>query len=235
MKLTVWQLIKEDFGVPYERDPAIHSKFEIFFNYPGVWAVIWYRIAHFLYIKNFKRLSRIISGVTQMFCGVDIHPAAKIGRKLFIDHATGVVIGETAIVGNDVTIYQQVTLGGVELTQTKRHPTVKDYAVIGAGAKVLGNITIGKNAKVGANSVVIRDVADDCTAVGIPAKTIIKGGAKSPLSHNKLPDIDKELFKYLLKRISILENALINNDKDIINKDEELNHIYQAYLNSMEK
>jgi serine O-acetyltransferase len=123
----------------------------------------------------------------------------------------------------------------VELTDEKRHPTIKNSAVIGTGAKVLGNITIGENSKVGANSVVVKDVPDDTTAVGVPARNITKGTIKSPLSHNKLPDIDRELFGYLVKRISILENAIVSGDTNFIEKDKELDDIYQAFIKSMEK
>lgn len=233
--MTLIQQIKEDFSVPYQRDPAMHSRLEVIFNYPGVWAVVWHRIAHKLYTHNYKRLGRLVSAIGALTCMVDIHPAATIGRRLFIDHGIGVVIGETAEIGNDVTIYQQVTLGGVELTDEKRHPTIKDGAVIGAGAKVLGNITIGENAKIGANSVVVKNVPDDTTAVGVPARNITKGTIKSPLSHNKLPDIDRELFTYLVKRIAILEEAIITGDTDFIEKDRELEDIYQAFIKSMEK
>jgi len=233
--INVFKLIKEDFFVPYSRDPAIHSRFEIFFNYPGVWAVVLHRVAHFFYTRGFKRTARFISAITRFLCFIDIHPAAKIGRRLFIDHGLGVVIGETAIVGDDVTIYQQVTLGGVELTPNKRHPTIKNGVVIGAGAKVLGNITVGENVKIGANSVVVKDVPDNTTAVGIPARNIIKGrAATSLLSHNKLPDIDKELFAYLVKRITVLEKALIFGNKDFIKEDEELDKIYENFIKAIE-
>ena len=134
--MGLWSEIKMDFYVPVKRDPALHGKCEIFFNYPGVWAVIWYRIANRLYKLNYKRFSRLISGVSSLITRVDIHPAATIGKELFIDHAFGVVIGETAIIRDHVTIYQGVTLGGVELSQTKRHPTLEDNVVIGAGAKI---------------------------------------------------------------------------------------------------
>ena len=228
-------LIKEDFSIPFQRDPAMNSRLEVIFNYPGIWAVVWHRIAHALYCKKFKRLGRLVSAIGAITCNVDIHPAATIGRRLFIDHAFGVVIGETAEIGDDVTIYQGVTLGGVELTKSKRHPTIKNGAVIGAGAKILGNIIVGENAKIGANSVVIKNVPDDTTAVGIPARNITKGAVKSPMSHNKLPDIDRELFGYLLKRFKILEEAIITGDTDFIEKDKELDHIYQAFIESMEK
>ncbi len=225
--------IKEDFSIVWERDPAIHSKLELFTNYPGVWSIFWYRIAHRLYTKGFRILARMIMGINQIFTGIDIHPAAKIGRRVFIDHGIGVVIGETTEIGDDVLIYQQVTLGGVSLSHGKRHPTIEDGVVIGAGAKVLGNITIGKNAKIGANSVVVKDVPPESTAVGIPARVVSKGLDKGKLSHNKLPDIDKELFEYLLKRFALLEHAYLNGDKELLKKEEELDTIYQEFLKSM--
>jgi serine O-acetyltransferase len=164
---------------------------------------------------------------------VDIHPAAVIGRRLFIDHAMGVVIGETAIVGDDVTIYQQVTLGGVELVVTKRHPTIEDGVVIGAGAKVLGNITIGKNAKIGANSVVVRDVPAESTAVGIPARiTGVEGGK---FDHHKLPDIEKEMFAYLIRRIKILEDSLVSCKTGFDEKDKELDTVFEELIKTMQK
>ena len=233
--MNLFKLIQEDFSVAYLRDPAIHSKVEVFLNYPGIWAVVWYRFAHFFHAKGFKKISRFISAIGGFLCAIDIHPGAQIGRRLFIDHGVGVVIGETTIIEDDVTLYQQVTLGGVELTPHKRHPTVKEGAVIGAGAKVLGNITIGKNAKIGANSVIVKDVPDNTTAVGIPARNIIKGrAASSPLAHNKLPDIDKELFAYLVKRIAVLEKAIISGNKDFVKEDKELDNIYEAFIKAID-
>ena len=205
--MSFFALIKEDLSVAFQRDPAIKTKWELLFNYPGIWAVMWHRVASALYKRGFKLLARFVAGIAQFFCMVDIHPAATIGRRLFIDHAMGVVIGETTIVGDDVTIYQQVTLGGVELTQAKRHPTVEDGVVVGAGAKVLGNITIGKNAKIGANSVVVRNVPAGCTAVGIPARVTGADGGK--FDHHKLPDIEKEMFAYLVKRLKAIEDSLV--------------------------
>ena len=159
-KLSLWQLIKEDFSVPKLNDPVLDSNFELFFNYPGVWAIINHRVANKLYYKGFKKLSRAVAGMSSFFTKTDIHPAATIGRRVFIDHAIGVVIGATAIVEDDVLIYQGVTLGGVSLNKGKRHPTIKSNVVIGSGAKILGNITIGSNSKIGANSVVVVDVPD---------------------------------------------------------------------------
>ncbi|HHD77695.1 MAG TPA: serine O-acetyltransferase [Campylobacteraceae bacterium] len=234
-KISLWQLIKEDLQTPWVNDPAIRSRFEIFFNYPGIWTIIHYRVAHALYNRGFHFLSRILMGITQMITNIDIHPRCKIGRRVFIDHGFGVVIGETAEIGDDVLIYQGVTLGGVSLDKdVKRHPTVKNGAVISAGAKVLGNITIGKNAKVGANSVVIKNVPDDSTAVGIPARIIRKGKDQSQLSHNKIPDINKELFIYLSKRIALLEEAISSHHEEIIPKrEEELEQIYKEFISSM--
>ena len=232
-KISFWRQIKEDFAIVWERDPAIHSPFELLTNYPGVWSIFWYRIAHRLYNWGLKVPARMLMGLNQIFTGIDIHPAAKIGRRVFIDHGIGVVIGETTEIGNDVLIYQQVTLGGVSLTHGKRHPTIEDGVVIGAGAKVLGNITIGKNSKIGANSVVVKDVPPDSTAVGIPARVVQKGLDRSLLSHNKLPDIDKELFEYLIKRVAIIEHALETGNKDILKEEEELEHIYEAFIKSM--
>jgi len=238
--ISIWQTIKEDFSQPIKNDPALNSKFELFFNYPGVWALVHYRFAHKLYKNHFKLLARIIMGFTQIITNIDLHPAASIGRRVFFDHAFGLVIGETAIVGDDVLVYQGVTLGGVNLNRgVKRHPTILSGAVIGAGAKVLGDITIGHNARIGSNSVVVKDVPDDLTAVGIPARVITKGRDKNPMAHNKIPDINKELFGYLFKRLEILENALKScGDKeckkqDVFEKDEELEKIYDLYINTI--
>ena len=223
----------EDINSVYKNDPAIHSRIEIFFNYPGVWAISNYRIANWFYKKGFRLLARVWMGVSQIFTNIDIHPAATIGRRVFIDHGIGVVIGETAIIGDDVTIYQGVTLGGVSLSSGKRHPTIESGVVIGAGAKVLGNITVGYNSKIGANSVVIKSVPPESTAVGIPARVVTKGRDKSPLSHNKLPDINKELFEYLLKRVAVIEHILAPEHKELLEEDQKLDEIYKAFLKSM--
>jgi len=231
--MGIYSDIKEDFSNAYKNDPALNSKIDFLFNYPGVWAIAWYRIAHRLYNSNFKRLARIIMGFTQIMTNIDIHPAATIGQRVFIDHGTGVVIGETSVIEDDVLIYQGVTLGGVSLIQGKRHPTIKRGAVIGAGAKVLGNITIGEFAKIGANSVVVKEVPDCSTAIGIPAHVIEKGRCKDPFMHNMLPDINKEMFEYLLKRVAILEHILVEDNKNVLEEDLELENIYESFIKAM--
>ena len=224
--------IKKDFLAVKTRDPAFKNTIELFYAYPGVWALITYRIANSIYKKGFKRLARFIMAINQFITNIDIHPGASIGENVFIDHGIGVVIGETTIIGNNVTIYQGVTLGGVSLNPGKRHPTIEDDVIIGAGAKILGNIVIGKGSKIGANSVVVKDVPPYSTVVGIPGK-IIKRKDFTPLSHNKLPDIEKELFEYLMDRIKVLEDAIINEDKNIIEKDEEIEKKYREYIEAL--
>ena len=150
-----------------QRDPAARNNLEILLLYSGVHAVLWYRISHFFYRIKFKFLARWIMTFTRFRTGIEIHPAAQIGKNLFIDHGMGVVIGETAVIGDNCTIYQGVTLGGTGKEHNKRHPTLGDNVIVGAGAKVLGNISIGNNVKIGANSVVLKDVPDNCTVVGV--------------------------------------------------------------------
>ncbi len=233
-KLSLWAQIKEDFSVPKLNDPALDSNVELFFNYPGVWAIVNHRIANRLYNRGWKRLSRVLVGFSSLFTKTDIHPAATIGRRVFIDHAIGVVIGATTIIEDDVLIYQGVTLGGVSLDKGKRHPTIKSNVVVGSGAKVLGNITIGKNSKIGANSVVVCDVPKNSTAVGVPAKIIKRDDRHTKLGHNNLPDINKEMFKYLIERIHILEVALKEEDGiDVSSKDKTLEEEYTKFIDAM--
>jgi serine O-acetyltransferase len=233
-ELGLWKQIKEDFSVPKLNDPALDSSFELFFNYPGVWAVINHRIANRLYNKGYKKIARVLVGICSLFSKTDIHPAATIGRRVFIDHAIGVVIGATAIIEEDVLIYQNVTLGGVSLDKGKRHPTVRANVVIGSGAKVLGNITIGKNSKVGANSVVVCDVPKSSTAVGVPARIIKRDNKNCKLAHGDLPDINKEMFKYLIERIHILEEAVKEGDGiDVSDKDKRLEEDYTKFIKAM--
>ncbi|MDQ7043393.1 MAG: serine O-acetyltransferase [Sulfurimonas sp.] len=232
--MGLYNQIKEDFSNAYKNDPALNSKIDFLFNYPGVWAIAWYRVAHKLHTSNFKRLSRMIMGLTQIFTHIDIHPAATIGRRVFIDHGIGVVIGETSIIEDDVLIYQGVTLGGVSLDCGKRHPTIRQGAVLGAGAKILGNIEIGEYSKIGANSVVVKEVPSCSTAIGVPAHVIAKGRCKDPFMHNMLPDINKEMFEYMLKRVAILEHILVEDNKELLEQDLELEHIYESFIKSMQ-
>jgi len=233
--VNTFSLIKEDFTNVKKNDPALHSTFELFFNYPGLWALFFHRIAHWFYNKGLRFIPRFISAIGQFLTVIDIHPAATIGHRVFIDHGVGVVIGETTIIGDDVIIYQQVTLGGVSTSKGKRHPTLENNVVIGAGAKILGNITIGENSKVGANSVVVKNVPAESTAIGIPARVLKRGFDKTPLSHNKIPDVNKEIFEYLLKRIEVLENALPKGkQEDIKKKDHDLEKLYDNFIHSMD-
>ncbi|MDD5051247.1 MAG: serine O-acetyltransferase [Sulfuricurvum sp.] len=225
--------IAEDFSNVYKNDPAISSRIELFFNYPGVWAIFWYRISNRLYRSGFRSFARIIMGLNQIVTNIDIHPGATIGRRVFIDHGFGVVIGQTTVIEDDVLIYQGVTLGGVSLVAGKRHPTIRSGVVIGAGAKVLGNITIGINSKIGANSVVVREVPDNSTAIGIPAHVIQKGRDKDPFSHNKLPDINKEMFEYLLRRVAVLEHYMVQDNTEILEQDLQLENIYESFIKAM--
>jgi serine O-acetyltransferase len=178
-------LIREDVATVMEHDPAAKSRLEVFLCYSGLHAVWLYRINHWLWNRHFFLLGRVLSQFARFLTGVEIHPAAKIGRRLFIDHALGVVIGETAIVGDDVTLYQGVTLGGTGKEQGKRHPTIEDGVVAGSGAKILGNITVGKNCRIGAGSVVLRNVPEDSTVVGVPGHIIFREGKRVVITDPK--------------------------------------------------
>ncbi|VBB69272.1 Serine acetyltransferase [invertebrate metagenome] len=174
-----FQRLMEDIDSIIARDPAARSRLEVACCYPGFHALLLYRLAHLLWQWHFRLLARIISHLAKIFTGVEIHPGAVLGKRLFIDHATGVVIGETAKVGNDVTLYQGVTLGGTHLHKGKRHPTIQDGVIVGAGAQVLGPLTVGTGARIGANAVVITDVAQGATMVGIPAKIVMRNSNES--------------------------------------------------------
>ena len=212
-KISFWQHVREDATVIFKNDPAIKSKIELFFCYPGLFSLINYRIANKLYNRGFRLLARFIMAINQFITNIDIHPACSIGRRVFIDHCIGIVIGETAIIEDDVLIYQGVTIGGVSLKKGKRHPTIKKSVVIGAGAKILGNITIGENAKIGANSVVVKDVEANATAVGIPAKSVSQNSSDDKLDHDQIPDITKKLIEELSNRVAILEDSISKNIK----------------------
>ncbi|WP_059174167.1 serine O-acetyltransferase [Bacillus sp. FJAT-27445] len=202
--------IREDIDVVFEQDPAARSTFEVVLTYSGLHAIWAHRIAHALFKRKFFFLARLISQISRFFTGIEIHPGAIIGRRFFIDHGMGVVIGETCEIGNNVTVYQGVTLGGTGKEKGKRHPTILNNALIAAGAKVLGSITIGEHAKIGAGSVVLKDVPAHSTVVGIPGKIVIQNGVKvgRELDHTDLPDPTGDRFKELEKELSLLKEEL---------------------------
>jgi serine O-acetyltransferase len=207
----VWSLIGEDVDSVFKRDPAARTRFEVYTTYPGVHAVILYRLAHPLWRRRLRFLPRLISYVGRIWTSIDIHPGATIGRRFFIDHGAGVVIGETAEIGEDVTLYHGVTLGGTSWRKGKRHPTLGDGCVVGAGAKILGPVSLGRKVKVGANSVVIGNVPDERTVVGIPAKVVQTRRSDNPnphgvdLDHHLIPDPVAGAIACLLDRIRLLE------------------------------
>ena len=195
-----------DFRIIFERDPAARNWLEVVFCYPGLQALVFHRFAHLLYLSRLPFVPRLISHIARGLTGIEIHPGAQIGLGVFIDHGMGVVIGETAIIGDYALIYQGVTLGGTGKQSGKRHPTIGKNVVVGAGAKVLGNLNIGDDVRIGAGSVVLRDVPSDCTVVGIPGRIIYKSGVRvNPLEHGSLPDSEAEVIRVLLDRIESLE------------------------------
>lgn len=201
--------IKEDIETIFKRDPAAKSSVEILFCYPGFHAMMFHHLSSYLWSRHLYFLGRFISHIARFLTGIEIHPGAKIGRRFFIDHGGGVVIGETAEIGDDVTIYQGVTLGGTSLLKVKRHPTIENCVVIGAGAKVLGNITIGHDSRIGSGSVVVRDAPPNSTIVGIPGKIMKrKMNNHSIKLEHKVPDIEGELYASLLQRVETIENAM---------------------------
>ena len=193
-----------------QRDPAARSDLEIVLTYPGLHAVALYRISSRLRARNLHTLARVVSHVGRFLTGIEIHPGATIGERLFIDHGMGVVIGETAVVGDDVTLYQGVTLGGTGKHRGKRHPTLGNGVIVGAGAKVLGDVTVGDGARVGGGAVVVKDVPPDTTAVGVPARSVSfdrsAGGADRALEQQ--PDPQRETFLTLMQRIEELERRV---------------------------
>ncbi|MBC5795035.1 serine O-acetyltransferase [Sphaerospermopsis sp. LEGE 00249] len=211
--------LMSDFRIIFERDPAARNWLEVIFCYPGFHALCLHRLAHWLQIRKVGFIPRLISHWGRFFTGIEIHPGAKIGKGVFIDHGMGVVIGETAIVGDYTLIYQGVTLGGTGKESGKRHPTLGNNVVVGAGAKVLGNIQISDRVRIGAGSIVLRDVPPDSTVVGIPGRIISQKQKKriSPLEHGKLPDVEADIIRSLLSRIEQLEQqvkTLKNHQQD---------------------
>lgn len=198
-----------DFRIIFERDPAARNWLEVLVCYPGLQALFFHRFAHWLYKVGIPFIPRFISHLARFLTGIEIHPGAQIGKGVFIDHGMGVVIGETAIVGDYSLIYQGVTLGGTGKELGKRHPTLGENVVIGGGAKVLGNIQIGNNVRIGAGSVVLRDVPSNCTVVGIPGRVVYRSGVKvDPLEHGNLPDSEAAVIRTLVDRIESLEQEV---------------------------
>lgn len=232
--------IREDIRTVFKKDPAARSTLEVLCCYPGLHAIWMHRIAHSLWNKNLFFLARLTSHISRTLTGIEIHPGAKLGKRVFIDHGSGVVIGETAEVGDDVLIYMGVVLGGTALERKKRHPTVENNVVLGSGAIVLGPITIGRGAKVGAGSVVVRSVPPGATVVGVPAKIAGTPQPSEPseqLDHNKLPDPVLTVISQVLDRLSMLEERLQahentspipvpvyvkTTEKSMLNKDEQI-------------
>ncbi|MEK6560316.1 MAG: serine O-acetyltransferase [Nitrospirota bacterium] len=187
----MFENIKKDLYAVFERDPAASGKIEVFLTYPGFHALLLHRVAHWLWKRDVPVLPRVISHFSRFLTGIEIHPGARIGSYFFIDHGMGVVIGETTVIGNNVTLFQGVTLGGTGKEKGKRHPTLGNNIVVGVGAKVLGNIVIGDNVKIGANSVVLESVPPDSTVVGVPGRVVKQGGRRlteNMLDHVHLPD-----------------------------------------------
>lgn len=208
----MFERIREDIQTVFKRDPAARNLCEVIFCYPGLHAIWLYRLAHFLWVNKFISLARFISHISRFLTGVEIHPGAKIRKRFFIDHGMGVVIGETSEIGDDVLIYQGVVLGGTTLERKKRHPTIGNYVVIGAGATILGPVKIGDGARIGSGSVVVKSVPAGTTVVGIPGKVMErKRRLVKPLidlEHGRLPDPVAEAVNILVKRIGELEDRI---------------------------
>ncbi|WP_147535708.1 serine O-acetyltransferase [Bacillus marasmi] len=206
----MFKVLKEDIEVIFEQDPAARSYLEVVLTYSGLHAIWSHRVAHWFYKRKLFFIARVISQISRFFTGIEIHPGATIGRRFFIDHGMGIVIGETCEIGDNVTVYQGVTLGGTGKEKGKRHPTVKDNALIATGAKVLGSITIGENSKIGAGAIVLNDVPDNSTVVGLKARVVVRDGVKiqKDLKHGDLPDPIADRFKELGDEIDRLKKEI---------------------------
>lgn len=206
------QFLREDIQAVFERDPAVRSVIEVVLCYPGFHAMLFYRLAHFFWERQFYLLGRFTSHIGRFFTGIEIHPGAKIGKGFFIDHGMGVVIGETAEIGDNCTLYHGVTLGGTSWAKEKRHPTLGDNVVIGSGAKILGPFKVGNDSKVGSNSVVVKEVPENSTVVGIPGKIVVSEGkkaeTKADLEHGRLPDPQAKAMECLFEQIRTLEKKV---------------------------
>ncbi|MFD1170077.1 serine O-acetyltransferase [Oceanobacillus caeni] len=209
--MGIFKRMKEDMDVVFEQDPAARTYLEVFLTYSGIHAIWAHRIAHAFYKRKLFFIARVISQLSRFFTGIEIHPGAQIGRRFFIDHGMGVVIGETCEIGDNVTIFQGVTLGGTGNEKGKRHPTIKDNALISTGAKVLGSITIGENSKVGGGAVVVRDVPENCTVVGVPGRVVVQNGVRvrRDLDHQNMPDPVANTIKELKQEVESLREEIV--------------------------
>lgn len=215
--MAIFSRIAEDIASARDHDPAARGSAEVFFIYSGLHAVWWHRLSHRLWARGLRFLPRAISQTLRFFTGIEIHPGATLGRRLFIDHGMGVVIGETAEIGDNVTLYQGVTLGGTGKEKGKRHPTIGDNVIIAAGAKVLGSFRVGDNAKIGAGAVVLKEVPPNCTVVGVPGRVVACHGRRVDtvdLEHGDLPDPVEKMFKTLTERIERLEERLAELERE---------------------
>ena len=207
----MFKRLREDIQAVFDRDPAARSTLEVLLCYPGLHAIWIQRLSHWLWLHEFRLLGRLVSHTGRFLTGIEIHPGATIGQGFFIDHGMGIVIGETAEIGDNVTLYHGVTLGGVSWRKEKRHPTIGDHVVIGAGAKVLGPITIGAHSRIGANSVVVKDVPQHSVVVGVPGRTrprqgeLVEDARHEDLQHNRMHDTTLEMVQALTLRLSALE------------------------------
>ncbi|AQQ51745.1 serine O-acetyltransferase [Planococcus lenghuensis] len=206
----MWARLKEDVEVVFEQDPAARTILEVVLTYSGLHAIWAYRLAHIFFKKEMYFIARVISQLSRFFTGIEIHPGAQIGRRFFIDHGMGVVIGETCEIGDNVTLFQGVTLGGTGKEKGKRHPTLEDNVLVASGAKVLGSIVIGENSKIGAGSVVLKNVPENSTVVGIPGRVVIQNGVKvkKDLNHQNLPDPVEDRCNLLEKQIHDLQREI---------------------------
>jgi serine O-acetyltransferase len=204
----MFRAIREQFETIFREDPAAKSAIEIFFCYPGFHAILAHRLAHKLHRWDVPLVPRVISQISRFFTGIEIHPGATIGRRFFIDHGMGVVIGETTEIGDDVLLYQGVTLGGTGNEMGKRHPTLGNHVVVGTGAKILGNIRIGDHVRIGAGSVVVHPVPDNSTVVGVPGRVVRIRDENGVLEHGKLPDPEGQALEELTSRVAELEAML---------------------------
>lgn len=221
--------LKEDLRVVFERDPAVRSVFEIIFCYPGFHAMLFYRWSHWLWTHQLKFLGRLVSHFGRFLTGIEIHPGATIGRGFFIDHGMGVVIGETAEIGENCTLYHGVTLGGTSWAKEKRHPTLGDNVVIGAGAKILGPFKVGDDSKIGSNSVVVKEVPATATVVGIPGRVVISGEKRVgvDLQHDKLPDPVAKAVSCVFDQLHRLEDRVEKLQAEQQQLQTELDHYKQ--------